>query len=158
MLDSVKILFKVVDAMTQLSKVFTKLLQCDRCSQLQWLAQLLVFLLFPEIDMEGTIAPDTDPPQQMGDPNIEVCICMLCYDYTMFEFGWLLCCQVTEEMEEKASDERVLANMAGAEGQYSQLSVIPNRAHPKLNGRYFVIALTLQETWIRPWAITLQQS
>ena len=38
-------------------------------------------------------------------------------------------------MEEKASDERVLANMAGAEGQYSQLSVIPNRAHPKLNGR-----------------------
>ena len=50
------------------------------------------FLLFPEIDMEGTIAPDTDPPQQMGDPNIEVCICMLCYDYTMFEFGWLLCC------------------------------------------------------------------
>ena len=25
-----------------------------------------------ELDTEGTIAPDFDPPQQMGDPNIEV--------------------------------------------------------------------------------------
>ena len=27
---------------------------------------------FPEIDMEGTVTPDTDPPQEMGDPSIEV--------------------------------------------------------------------------------------
>ena len=33
----------------------------------------------PEIDMEGTIAPDTDPPQQMGDPKLEVCM----YTYAM---------------------------------------------------------------------------
>lgn len=47
---------------------------------------------FPEIDMEGTIAPDTDPPQQMGDSSIEVC--MLCYNWfcTMLKFDWLLCC------------------------------------------------------------------
>ena len=30
------------------------------------------FFSFPEIDMEGTIAPDTEPPQQMGDPKLEV--------------------------------------------------------------------------------------
>ena len=45
---------------------------------------------FPEIDMEGTIAPDTDPPQQMGDSSIEVC--MLCYSCTILKFDWLLCC------------------------------------------------------------------
>lgn len=34
------------------------------------------FFSSPEIDMEGTIAPDTDPPQQMGDPKLEVCMYM----------------------------------------------------------------------------------
>ena len=29
-------------------------------------------LLSTELDMEGTIAPDNDPPQEMGDSSIEV--------------------------------------------------------------------------------------
>ena len=33
---------------------------------------LLVYLVSIEIDMEGTVPPDDDPPQEMGDPEIEV--------------------------------------------------------------------------------------
>ena len=27
-----------------------------------------------EMDTEGTVPPDNDPPQPMGDPNTEVCV------------------------------------------------------------------------------------
>ena len=31
-------------------------------------------ILTAEFDTEGLVSPDNDPPQQMGDPSIEVCI------------------------------------------------------------------------------------
>ncbi len=33
---------------------------------------LRVFVLFQEIDAEGVIEPDNDPPQEMGDDALEV--------------------------------------------------------------------------------------
>ena len=47
-----------------------------------------------ELDTEGTIPPDDDPPQQMGDRSIEV----------------------TEDMRDKAQEERQQGSMAMAEG------------------------------------------
>ena len=48
-----------------------------------------------ELDTEGTIPPDDDPPQEMGDRSIEV----------------------TEDMRDKAQEERQQGSMAMAEGQ-----------------------------------------
>ena len=45
--------------------------------------------------MEGTIPPEDDPPQEMGDPSIEV----------------------TEDMRDKAQEERTQGSMAMAEGE-----------------------------------------
>ena len=47
-----------------------------------------------DLDMEGTIPPEDDPPQAMGDPSIEV----------------------TEDMRDKAQEERTQGSMAMAEG------------------------------------------
>ena len=47
-----------------------------------------------ELDTEGTIPPDDDPPQQMGDRSVEV----------------------TEDMRDKAQEERQQGSMAMAEG------------------------------------------
>ena len=47
-----------------------------------------------EIDTEGTIPPDDDPPQEMGDSSVEV----------------------TEEMLEKSQEERSNAMMAVSNG------------------------------------------
>lgn len=61
---------------------------------------LLIVLLFlssylAELDDEGTIPPDDDPPQEMGDHSIEV----------------------TEDMRDKAQEERQQGSMAMAEGE-----------------------------------------
>lgn len=48
-----------------------------------------------DIDMEGTITPDEDVSQQMGDSSVE---------------------EVTEEMRDKANEERSQGSMAMAEG------------------------------------------
>jgi suppressor of tumorigenicity protein 13 len=47
-----------------------------------------------ELDTEGTIPPDDDPPQEMGDRSVEV----------------------TEDMRDKAQEERQQGSMAMAEG------------------------------------------
>ena len=49
-----------------------------------------------ELDTEGTIPPDDDPPQEMGDRSKEV----------------------TEDMRDKAQEERAQGSMAMAEGQH----------------------------------------
>ena len=49
---------------------------------------------YTEIDTEGTIPPDDDPPQEMGDSSVDV----------------------TEEMLEKSQEERSNAMMAVANG------------------------------------------
>ena len=41
---------------------------------------LLLYSVSTEIDMEGTVPPDDDPPQEMGDPDIEVSIPLLLHD------------------------------------------------------------------------------
>jgi suppressor of tumorigenicity protein 13 len=51
-----------------------------------------------EMDTEGTVPPDNDPPQPMGDPNTEV----------------------SEEMDEKARELRGQAMMASAEGEFQK--------------------------------------
>ena len=48
-----------------------------------------------DLDMEGTIPPEEDPPQAMGDPSIEV----------------------TEDMMDKAQEERTQGSMAMADGK-----------------------------------------
>ena len=48
-----------------------------------------------ELDTEGTIPPDDDPPQEMGDRSVEV----------------------TEDMRDKAQEERQQGSMAMAEGE-----------------------------------------
>lgn len=50
-----------------------------------------------ELDMDGTITPDEDVSQEMGDPSLEV----------------------TEEMRDKANEERSSGSMALAEGESS---------------------------------------
>ena len=54
-----------------------------------------------ELDMEGTITPDEDVSQEMGDCSLEV----------------------TDEMREKAQDERTQGSMALSEGQSSEVFV-----------------------------------
>lgn len=49
-----------------------------------------------EVDMEGTVTPDDDPPQEMGDPEIEV----------------------TDEMMEEASEKRGQAQAAFSDGNF----------------------------------------
>ena len=71
---------------------------------------LFVSLLFnghvnaTELDTEGTIPPDDDPPLEMGDRSIEV----------------------TEDMRDKAQEERQQGSMAMAEGglRFSHLIVV----------------------------------
>ena len=52
-----------------------------------WVSYNVVTYLFKtsclliEIDTEGTIPPDTDEPQEMGDPSIEVCDGHCHYDW-----------------------------------------------------------------------------
>ncbi len=48
-----------------------------------------------ELDMEGTISPEDDPPQEMGDPSKEV----------------------TEDMRDNAQEERTQGSMAMADGK-----------------------------------------
>ncbi len=48
-----------------------------------------------ELDMEGTISPESDPPQEMGDSSKEV----------------------TEDMRDKAQEERAQGSMKMAEGE-----------------------------------------
>lgn len=56
---------------------------------------VIIMLYIPvELDTEGTIPPDDDAPQQMGDRSIEV----------------------TEDMRDKAQEERQQGSMAMAEG------------------------------------------
>ena len=59
------------------------------------MSKLCSLMLATELDTEGTIPPDDDPPQEMGDRSIEV----------------------TEDMRDKAQEERQQGSMAMAEGQ-----------------------------------------
>lgn len=55
------------------------------------------WFLVPDLDMEGTITPDEDISQEMGDSNAEV----------------------TEDMRDKASEEREQGSIALADGMYA---------------------------------------
>lgn len=54
----------------------------------------MYLMLSIELDMEGTISPEDDPPQEMGDPSKEV----------------------TEDMRDKAQEERTQGSMTMADG------------------------------------------
>ena len=58
---------------------------------------VISFLSLVEFDMEGIVAPDEDLAQEMGDPSVEV----------------------TEDLRDKAHEERTQGSMAVADGEFS---------------------------------------
>ena len=73
---------------------------CSRCFDV---------ILVLELDMEGTISPDEDLSQEMGDSSLEV----------------------TEEMRDKAQEEKMQGSIALSDGKYSPFPPLwPTIIHP----------------------------
>lgn len=112
-----------------------------------------------EMDTEGTIPPDNDPPQPMGDPNTQVCSDHLYLHSHRVCVILIFCLQVTEEMEEKARELRSEAMMASAEGELEkavELFTSAILANPKSallyakRARYYPLSLSLTVSPISP--------